>query len=106
MAKFYGMIGFVKTVEDPPDSSVYKQVPTERPYSGDLMRNSRELQPSNQVNDNITISNQISIVADPYANDNLDSMCYVVLRGKKWKIKTAEVQYPRIIISIGGLYNG
>lgn len=104
MAKFYGKIGFVNTVETVP--GVWEEQATEREYFGDVIRSRRNLQNSNAVNDNITISNEISIVADPYANDNVFAMRYVIFMGTKWKITSAEPQYPRIILSLGEQYNG
>lgn len=101
--KWYGSIGFAETVETIP--GVWETQITEREYSGDLLRNSRRLQSSNQVNDNVTISNQISIVADPYANGNFHAMRYVEFMGAKWKVSDIEVQYPRLVLTVGGLYN-
>lgn len=104
MAKFYGPIGFAELVETAP--GVWKEQIVEHSYSGDLIRNRRRLQPSNQVNDDVNVSNEISIIADPYAVNNYFSMRYVEFMGAKWKISDVEVQYPRLILSIGGLYNG
>ena len=72
---------------------------------GDLIKNTRRLESSGSVNDDINISNQISIVADPYANENFYAMRYVKFMGAKWKISDVEVQYPRLILTIGGVYN-
>lgn len=104
MAKFYGPIGYAETVETRP--GVWKEKITERMYSGDLIRNIRKQQPSDQLNDNINVANEISIVADPFANENFHSMRYVGFMGAKWKIASVEVQYPRLILSVGGVYNG
>lgn len=104
MAKFYGKIGFGFTVEDAP--GVHKDKILERDYYGDLIRNTRRLQPGEHLNDDINISNEISIVADPYAYQNFHSMRYVVFMGAKWKISNVEVQYPRLILTLGGVYNG
>lgn len=104
MAKFYGNVGFVKTVETEP--GIWEERVTENPYSGDLIRNTSRFQPSGGVNDNISIANNISIVADPYADENFQYMRYVVFMGAKWKITNAEIQYPRIILTLGGVYNG
>lgn len=107
MAKFYGIIGFVDTVEDPDNPGVWDEKTVEKEYRGDLIRVNRRLQSSsNSANDNITISNEISIVADPYANQNMYAMRYVVFGGAKWKIETVDVEYPRLKLSIGGIYNG
>lgn len=103
MAKFYGEIGYAVTVEMSP--GVWDEQITERTYYGDLIRDTRRLQSSETLNDNINIANEISIVADPFANENFYSMRYVVFRGAKWKISNVEVQYPRLILTIGGVYN-
>lgn len=103
MAKFYGMIGYAETVETEP--SVWEETIIERPYFGDLIRNTRLLQNSGEVNRDINIANQVSIVADPYANQNFHSMRYVEFMGTKWAISNVEVQYPRLILTIGGVYN-
>lgn len=107
MAKFYGKIGFIETVESPADSGVYVERATERNYFGDVLRNSRRWQTtSDQLNDNLTIDNEISIVADPYALQNFHSMRYVEWMGTLWKISNVTVEYPRLTLSIGGEYNG
>ena len=104
MAKFYGKIGYANTVETKP--GVYEEQIVERYYYGDLIRNTRRLQSADQVNDNINISNEISIVADPYATNNFHTMRYAVFMGTKWKISNVEVSYPRLILTLGGVYNG
>lgn len=104
MAKYYGAIGYAETVETTP--GVWVEQITERQYFGDLIRNSRSLQSSEQLNDNINVANEISIVADPFAYQNFHKMRYVEFMGTKWKINTVEVKYPRLILSTGGLYNG
>lgn len=104
MAKYCGMIGFAETVETSP--GVWTPQITERKYYGDLNRNSRRLQSANQVNDNIVISNELSIVADKHAIDNFHAIRYAMFKGVKWKVETAELQYPRLILTLGGEYNG
>lgn len=107
MAKFYGTIGFVVTAEDPDNPGVWGEQTVEKKYPGDLIKVTRRLQNnSNSVNDNVTISNELSIVADPYANQNMYAMRYVVFNGAKWKIESISVEYPRLKLSIGGVYNG
>lgn len=104
MAKFYGVVGFVDTVETEP--GIWEEKVTERTYSGDLVRNSRRLQSSDSVNESITISNEISIIADPYAEQNFHAIRYAVFMGTKWKIESVDVQYPRLTLTVGGKYNG
>lgn len=104
MAKFYGNIGFVKTVETTQD--IWDTVEEPRPYCGDLVRNQRRWENSGSVNEDLTISNEISIVADQFAYDNLNAMKWVEFMGSKWKINSVTVDYPRIVLTIGGVYNG
>ena len=104
MAKYYGKIGFAESVESAPGVHVEKIV--DRNYYGELVRNSRRLQSANQLNDNINISNEISIVADPYADKNFHMMRYIEFMGTKWKISNVEVQPPRLILTAGGVWNG
>ena len=104
MAKWYGEIGFAETVETEP--GVWVEETTVRPYYGDLVRNTRRLENSGGVNDNVNISNDISIIADPYANHNFHSIRYIEFMGAKWKVSNIEVRYPRLILTIGGVYNG
>lgn len=103
MAKFYGSIGYAETVETSP--GVWKEQITKREYFGELVRNTRKLQTADQVNDNINISNEVSIIADPYAISNFHSMRYAEFMGTKWKISNVEVKYPRLILTLGGVYN-
>lgn len=103
MAKFYGKIGYADTKETAP--GVWVEQITERNYYGELVRNTRRLESSGNLNDNINIANEISIVADPYANSHFHEMRYVEFQGARWKVSNAEVKYPRLILTLGGLYN-
>lgn len=106
MAKWYGKIGYAVTVESEDEPGFYEEKISERPYYGDTIRNTRALQNSGGVNDNVNIANQISIVADPYASQNMYSMRYAEFMGAKWKVNNVEVQYPRLILTLGGVWNG
>lgn len=103
MAKFFGKIGYAETQQTSP--GVWEEKITEREYFGDLIRNIRRLQSSGNINDNIVVANDISIVADPFANQNFHAMRYVEFMGTKWKISNVEVQYPRLILTLGDQYN-
>lgn len=105
MAKWFGVIGYAVTEETSP--GVWKEKIVKREYFGDLNRINRRLQPSSEkLNDDIDISNEISIVSDPFAMQNFHSMRYAEFMGTKWKITSVEVQYPRLNLSLGGVYNG
>lgn len=104
MAKWFGKIGYAETVETSP--GIWEEQITEREYYGDVIRNMRSLQSSDSVNDDVNISNSISIVADPFANQKFHSMRYIEYMGALWKINNVTVQYPRLELSLGGVYNG
>ena len=103
MAKFYGKIGYIQTVESEP--GYWEEKAIEREYYGDITRNTSRYQQDGHVNENIVINNIVSIVADPYANENFQHMRYVEWMGTKWKITNIEVQYPRLILTLGGIYH-
>ncbi len=103
MAKFYGAIGYAVTEETKP--GVWEEQIVERMYFGDLVQNRRRIQSSGTLNDNINIANEISIMADPFANENFHAMRYVDFMGAKWKISDVEVKYPRLVLTVGGVYN-
>ena len=104
MGKFYGKIGYGVTAETNP--SVWTEQITERSYYGELIRNSRRLQSTDQLNDDVNVANEISIVADPFATQNFHSMRYIAFMGAKWKITSVDVRFPRLILTIGGVYTG
>ena len=106
--KFHGTIGFVKTEETVSGSGNYKAVATERDYYGENIRNTRRWQSGESLNDNLVLDNQFSIVADAFALDlvNLQAMKYVKWNGVSWKIMNVDIQRPRLILTVGGVYNG
>jgi len=105
MAKYYGNIGFLITEEASP--GVWEEHYVVQPYSGDVLRSSSQYSPSSEkLNDDISIKNRISIVADPFAIGNFYNIRYIEWLGNKWKVSDVEVEYPRLILSIGGVYNG
>lgn len=103
MAKYFGRIGYAEQVETVP--GVWEEKIVEREYYGDVVRNIRRLENSQDLNDNINVSMEISIVADPYAIQNFHAMRYLEYLGSLWKIGNVEVNYPRLVLSIGGVYN-
>ena len=103
MAKFNGFIGYAKTIETEP--GIWEETIIEKQYYGDLVRNTSRYMVSDTVNENITINNNISIIADQYACENYQHMRYITFMNSKWKITNVDVAYPRITLTIGGLYN-
>lgn len=102
MAKWYGVIGYAETSQTSP--GVWSETITERQYTGDLTRNMRRLEGSGNINDDVNINNEISIIADQFAYQNFHAMRYVEFMNAKWKITNVEVQHPRLILTIGGEY--
>lgn len=102
MNKFYGTIGFVKTEETVP--GVWKANTVERGCSGDLIRNIGRYESGSKVNSDFTLNNQISIICDPYALENLQFIKFVRFLGTAWKVTSVEVNYPRLILNLGDVY--
>lgn len=104
MAKWFGNIGYATTVETSP--GVYQKQITQRAYMGDVDRNiNRQSTNPDSTNDNLNVNNQISVIADPFAEQHVTSMEYIEFMGAKWKITSFEVKHPRLILTIGGVYN-
>ena len=102
--KFFGPVGYGQSVEGAP--GVWSDSITERPYYGDVVRNSRRLSSGDSLNDDLSVSNSISIVADAYALDNFFAIRYVKWNDVYWKVREVEIQHPRLILRIGEVYNG
>ena len=107
MARFSGTVGFLKSVERDPENhtGIWDEVVTERRYYGDVYSHSYRWDQNGTLNENLAVSNRISIVADSFARQNLGAMRFVRWLGDTWKITNVEVQYPRIILTIGGQYH-
>lgn len=104
MAKFYGEIGYGHSVETAP--GVWQDVITVKNYYGDVLRNTRRLENGENVNNDRTVNNSISILADAYANENFMAILYLKWMGTLWNVSDVEVQSPRLILRLGGVYNG
>ncbi len=104
MAKFYGKVGYAANVETAP--SVWQEEWTIKTHSGDLLENRRKLVDGSIVNPGISISNKISIVATPYAREHFHEIRWVEFQNSKWTVSDVTVNYTRLILTLGGLYNG
>lgn len=104
MAKYAGLIGFMSYEETVPGVTTEKI--TERLYYGDVIKEAHKWSQAEKINDDIQIQNRLSIVADPYAFDNFFSIKYVTWNRVKWKVASVELQHPRLIMTLGGVYNG
>lgn len=104
MAKFYGKVGYGIEVETAP--GVYEVQLVERSYFGDVLRNAPRWEQGAVLNDDLKINNRISIVADAYAYEHISAIRYVDWMGTRWKVNEFDIQRPRIILTVGGVYNG
>ena len=104
MNRWFGKVGYVETTEVEP--GIWEEEEVVRSYYGDLARNSSKFQTSGDVNDNRNVSVEISIVADPYAEAHFSSIRYVEFGGVNWKVNNVEPRRPRLILTLGGVYNG
>lgn len=104
--RFYDVVGYADSVETPPDSGVWVDDITEVRYYGDVIRNTRKLDSGEGLNDDINVGNSISIIADDYANEHFFKIKYVGWAGELWTVTSVEVKSPRLILSLGKVYNG
>ena len=104
MSKFFGDIGFATQVETSP--GIWEDKIIEKQYYGDIFREARRFSASEQVLDNINLSNQLSIIADGYVVDNVQNLRYVRWLGGLWKISYVELKFPRLVLEMTGVYNG
>ena len=108
MSKWFGKIGYA--VSEQTEPGLWENTIVEREYYGDMTSNRFKRQTSGEVNDNINYkvytTDLNSTVADPFAYQNCSSIAYVYIMGDKWKITDVEIQHPRLILTVGGVYNG
>jgi hypothetical protein len=104
MGRFYGVIGYANQIETTP--GIWEEQIVERNYSGEVIKNVSKIRDGENLNDDLTVDNRLSIIADPFAYAKFHSMRYINWMGALWKITSVEVQRPRLILTIGGVYNG
>lgn len=104
MTRFHGAVGYAENVKTAP--GVYQDVITERTYTGDVLRNTRQMREGEVLNNDISVSNSISIVADAYASEHFFAIRYVKWAGALWSVTEVQVERPRLLLRLGGVYNG
>lgn len=106
MAKFHGKVGYGESVEDPEAPGVFVDRITEITYKGNVIRNTASGVPGESLNDDISVNNSISVIADEFAIKHFMLIKYVEWAGVNWTVTDVEVQRPRLILSLGSVYNG
>lgn len=104
MAKYSGKVGYVERMEVKP--STFKSVPYERQYYGDVIMNTRRFENGEGVIEDVKLNNKVSIVADPFAYEHFQFIKYIRWMNAVWNVTNVEVLYPRLILTIGDVYNG
>ena len=103
MSRWYGKIGF--SIQEETSPGIWNEVVEEKNYYGDLTNRSRRWQQGQDLIDDVTITNELTITTDPYIIENLTNIKYVVIMGIKWKISNITLSAPRLTLSLGGIYN-
>lgn len=103
MSKWAGKIGFAETVIE---DDISRTIIVEKNFKGDVLQNNRKWDDSDKINGDFVISNRISVVAKDYMLAHLQYMRYITWHGAKWKINSLSIEYPRVVLTIGDLYNG
>lgn len=104
--KFYDAVGYAVSAERPEGSGVWEDVITERKLYGEVIKDNRALTEGDKVNHDISFRNRFSLVADGYAKENYGDIKYIMWRGIRLLVTDIDVQFPRIILTPGGVYNG
>lgn len=106
MRRWFGKVGYSETVETVP--GVWTTEDAVHEYYGDILRDTtRYAGNSNSTNDNLTVTTQISIVADSFAAEKFRFIKWVEYVGVKWAVDSVDpTQPPRLILTLGGEWNG
>lgn len=104
MTKYAGMVGFSSQVETSP--GVWTDKPTERKMKGDVIRANATSKSGDKINDDVSLNHRISLVGASVPTQEYYNIKYVELDGFKWEVSSIEVQRPRIIVTLGGMWNG
>ncbi len=84
---------------------VWTDLIVEKIYRGEVIRNFMKWQNSENLNDDLNISNELSVVGDPFLCCNYANIKYATYMGVKWKVNSIDIQYPRLKLSLGGVWN-
>lgn len=105
MTKYKGHIGY--SVQEEIRPGVWGQpFVRECMFYGDVIEPYIRHDQSDNVNDDLKIANTISILVDPKSFKHASNMRYLEYMGSRWKITGFQTRYPRIILTLGGVYNG
>lgn len=103
--KFSGKAGFrIDDVET--EHGVYEPIVVVKAIKGSVVINHYQHQNSDKSTiDNVRITNQLSIVANQFLNEHISNLMYIEFQGVKWKVESFDIRPPRVVVSLGGVYN-
>lgn len=104
MSKFSGLVGYVTQLETSP--GVWSSVENSNMMKGDVIRQSSNSQNGDKVNSDVTLSHRVSLLGDAHSFNNYYNIRWVEVDGRKWQVASVEIQRPRIIVTLGGVWNG
>lgn len=105
MARFHDKVGFLIPKDDQ-ETGIADTVPVEKSYYGKILEHSRRWETGDNLNDDLSVSNQIAITANDYAFRYMSSIGYVRWKCAYWKVVSLRVKGPEIILTLGGVWNG
>lgn len=105
MARFFGKVGFAQPATETVPG-VWVEGIVERELFGDVLRPSRQSRDADKINNDLSVTNVVSVVADDYANENISAIRYVKWAGALWDVVDVDIERPRLLLRLGGVYNG
>lgn len=93
-------------VEDPQHPGVFSDSMKEIPVTGLLLREGQY--PNRSVEGtvtNVALQNRISIVMDSRIEKHIFNIRWATFEGVKFAVTSIEVKRPRIVLTLGGVYN-
>lgn len=104
--KYSGLAGFEKKHNEVRPGVLQNQIKEVR-IKGDVINYGHSLNPTQGSDQqDVHIRNRLSIVMNPYLRDNFSSLVYVIFMNVKWEVSSFTINGPRVIIDLGGVYNG
>lgn len=110
MSKFTGLVGFITQEESIP--GVWSPIENSKKMRGDLISssatngNGSRIADSGKVNDDVSLNHRVSLLGDYYTFNNYLNIKWIQIGGRKLEVSSIELQRPRVILTVGGLWNG
>lgn len=102
--KYSGKVGYAVQTETAP--GVWTKEIKEVHMYGDTLSYGAQPVSSDKVNQDVALSNEISLMGNPIIFENLSTLEYLILSGIKWEITSINLDPPRIKVALGGVWNG